>query len=109
MQDHKKLIKKILSWTEKFKQADNTLNLVETKFSRINFEKTSEKELGKLTATAKDLFHFNNEFRKLHNVRNELSVYFLDDQIQKTKPDTVFPLINAGPQISAAPFGSTLK
>ena len=37
MQDHMKLINKILFRTEKFKQADNTLNLVETKYSRTNF------------------------------------------------------------------------
>ena len=37
MQDHKKLINKILFTTEKFKQADNTLNLAETRFSRTNF------------------------------------------------------------------------
>ena len=38
-----------------------------------------------MRTTAKDLFHFNNEFGKIHNIRDEITVYFVDDQLQKTE------------------------
>ena len=73
---------------ENFKQADNILILVETKFSTSEHKKIVKKELEKLSITARALLHFANKFGKIHNVRDEISIYFLDDQIQKTEVDT---------------------
>ena len=88
MQYDKKIINKTLFRLEKFKQADHKLNLVETKFSEAEYEKIGKKELRKLSATARDLLLFVNEFGKLHNVRDETNIYFLDDQTQKLETDT---------------------
>ena len=54
------------------------------------------------------MFHFINEFEKLHNVRRNVRVYMLKDQIQKTETDTygIFQLHFCdnlfGPQYSSA-------
>ena len=64
------------------------MTLVETKFFRIAYKKIAKKELGKLSTRARDLFHFINEFGNLHNIRDEVSLDFLEDQIQKTETDT---------------------
>ena len=70
IQDDKKIIDKILFRLEEFKQANNKLTLAETNFSRAEYEKIAKNELGKLSIAARDLFHFFNEFRKPHNVRD---------------------------------------
>ena len=41
-----------------------------------------------MSITAKDLFCFINEFRKVQNTRDEITAYFLADQLQKTKTET---------------------
>lgn len=49
------------------------------------FENIEKKGLGKLSTTARDLFLFVNQFGKLDNVRDTISIYFLDDQMQKNE------------------------
>ena len=73
---------------EKFVQGGNNLALVETKFSRTEYKNIAKKELGKLSTTARDLFHFVNEFGKLYNVVDDISIYFLDDQTQRSETNT---------------------
>ena len=70
------------------KPLDNSFSLVHTIFSRANFEKQTKKKLRKLSSVVKYLFRFISKFGKLHNVRDKVSAYFLEDQIQKTKTDT---------------------
>ena len=79
-----RIIIKFLFGTEKFKQRDQALTLVETKFPRTLFEKLSRKELGKLSTTVLD-----SKFGKLYNVQNGTSVHFLIDQIQMVETDTL--------------------
>ena len=79
IQDDKNMITKILFGIEKFKQGDSKLPVVETKFSRTEYEKIAKRELGNLSATARNLFHFVNKFGKLYNVRDETNIYFIDD------------------------------
>ena len=50
-------------------------------------QKKKKKKLQKPSTTATDLFRFVIEFGKLHNVRDQISLYYLDNQIQKTKTD----------------------
>ena len=80
IQDDKKLINKIFFGLEKLKLGDGT-------FSRSNFERLMEKELGKLSKTAKDVFYFFEKYGKLHNICNNVHVYILENHIQKTKAD----------------------
>lgn len=68
--------------------ADNKLILVETKFSGTEYKKIAKMELENLSTTARPLSHFTNTFGKLHDVRYEIRMYFLGDQIQKTETET---------------------
>ena len=85
---NRKTISKILFGVEKFKKADKNITLVPTKFSTEIFENLSRKELANLCVTFRDLFHFINKFGKLYNVRDEIIVHFVDDQLQKTQTNT---------------------
>ena len=48
-------------------------------FSRLNFERGTEKDLRKLNDTVRDLFYFTEEFGKLHNVCDNVHVNMLKD------------------------------
>ena len=85
---NRKIISKVQFGVEKFKKTDKNITLVPTKFSTEIFENLSRKELANLSATFRDLFHFINKFGKLHNVRDESIVHFVDDQLQKTETNT---------------------
>ena len=37
----------------------------------------------RLSTTTQDLLHLMNEFRKIHNLKNEVMVHFVDDQLQQ--------------------------
>ena len=64
------------------------ISLIAKKFYTLNYERLNKKELLFLNKTAKDLFYFINEFGKVHNTREEIIVYFIDDQLQQTETDT---------------------
>ena len=70
---------------------DNQQNLIrsckKTFFLEQNTKILQRKELVKLRSKAGKLFHFIIEFRKLPNVSDDVTIYFLDDQIQKTEKD----------------------
>ena len=51
--------------------------------SRLSFERGTEKDLRKLSGTARDIFYFTEEFGKPHNDCNNVYVYMLEDQIQQ--------------------------
>ena len=52
----------------------------------IEYEKI--KDFNDLRTTTQDLLHLMYEFGKLHNIKNEISVFSLDDQLQKIETDT---------------------
>ena len=41
-----------------------------------------------MTDTAIDLLHLINEFGKLHKLKNEVTLHFVDDQLQMIEKDT---------------------
>ena len=45
-------------------------------------------EKNRLTDTAVDLLHLINEFGKLHKLKNEVTLHFVDDQLQMIEKDT---------------------
>ena len=45
-------------------------------------------ETNRLTDTAIDLLHLINEFGKLHKLKNEVTLHFVDDQLQMIEKDT---------------------
>ena len=46
------------------------------------------KDFNDLRTTTQDLLHLMYEFGKLHNIKNEINVFSLDDQLQKIETDT---------------------
>ena len=46
------------------------------------------KDTKQLKTTTQDLLHLMYEFGKLHNVEDEITVFSLDDQLQKIETDT---------------------
>ena len=43
------------------------------------------KAVNRLSETTQDILHLINEFGKLHNIKEEVRVHFIDDQLQKHK------------------------
>ena len=57
-------------------------------FSLPTFEKLKEDELNTLRPTAQDLFHMLAEFAKYKNVKKEMKLTLIDDQLQQLDTDT---------------------
>ena len=49
-------------------QMDNKIKIVKANFSRTAYNALDDKEIAKLSDTAKDLFHYIDVFGKLHNI-----------------------------------------
>ena len=62
--------------------------MISVKFSVDAYQKLNSSELTKLNTTVADLFHLINEFGKLHNIKNEIVLYLVDDQLQELTSDT---------------------
>ena len=82
----KKLLNKVLFNLNKFGKNDHKITLISLTFSMRGYEKI--KDLKELRTTTQDLLHLMYEFGKLHNIENEVNVFSLDDQLQKTETDT---------------------
>ena len=81
----KKLLNKVLFNLNKFGKNDRKITLISLTFSMREYEKIKDlKEL----RTTQDLLHLMYEFGKLHNIENEVTVFSLDDQLQKIETDT---------------------
>ena len=81
----KKLLNKVLFNLNNFKKSDRKITLISLKFSMREYEKISDKQL---KTTTQDLLHLMYEFGKLHNIQDEITVFSLDDQLQKIETDT---------------------
>ena len=82
----RKLLNKVLFNLNRFKQNDRKITLISITFSMQEYEKI--KDLKQLKTTTQDLLHLMYEFGKLHNIENEVTVFSLDDQLQKIETDT---------------------
>ena len=56
-----------------------------------NYKKSTKKGISQLSDSAEDLFHFIEEFGYLHNIKNFVSVYMLEDPIQNIESDNCGP------------------
>ena len=81
----KKLLNKVLFNLNNFKKSDRKITLISLNFSMREYEKINDKQLK--TAT-QDLLHLMYEFGKLHNIEDEITIFSLDDQLQKIETDT---------------------
>ena len=82
----RKLLNKVLFNLDKFQKSDRKITLISLKFSMQEYEKI--KDTKQLKTTTQDLLHLMYEFGKLHNVEDEVTVFNLDDQLQKIETDT---------------------
>ena len=63
------------------KKNDKKVTIIMLIFSMIEYEKT--KNANKLSTTTQDLLRLMNKSGKEHNLKNEVSGHFVDDQLQK--------------------------
>ena len=70
----------------RFGKNDRKITLISLTFSMREYEKI--KDLKELRTTTQDLLHLMYEYGKLHNIENEVTVFSLDDQLQKIETDT---------------------
>ena len=81
-----KLLNKILFNIKTFGKNDRKVTLISLTFSMVQYQKM--KGLSELRTTTQDLLHLMYEFGKLHDVKDEINVFTVDDQLQKTETDT---------------------
>ena len=86
LQDDRKTLKEIIYGIKKFEIKDKKVTIITLTFSMNEYEKT--KNANRFRTITQDLLHLMNEFGKKHNLKNEVRVHFVDDQLQKTETDT---------------------
>ena len=82
----RKLLNKVHFNLDKFQKSDCKITLISLKFSMQEYEKIKDRK--QLKTTTQDLLHLMYEFGKLHNVQDEVTVFSLDDKLQKIETDT---------------------
>ena len=82
----RKILNKLLFNLDKFQKNDRKITLISTKFSMLQYEKV--KDMKQLRTITQDLLHLIYEYGKLHNVQDEITVFSVDDQLQKIETDT---------------------
>ena len=76
-----------------FKQ-DNKITLLKWSFKLKNYEKLRQKELNKLSSTAKYFFKFLFEFGKHKKVKNTVKVVTVDNNLQSCDTEVQWPEVN---------------
>ena len=82
----KRLLIKFSAELKKLKKKDSKITVIISTFSMEEYKKI--KTVNRLSETTQDILHLINEFGKLHNLKEEVRVHFLDDQLQKTETNT---------------------
>ena len=71
---------------KKLEKKDSKIMVITLTFSMEEYKKI--KTVNRLSETTQDILHLINEFGKLHNLKEEVRVHFVDDQLQKTETNT---------------------
>ena len=82
----RKVLNKVLFGLNKFQKSDRKITLISVKFSMSEYEKI--KDTKQLKTTTQDLLHLMYEFGRLHNLDDEITVFSVDDQLQRIDTDT---------------------
>ena len=82
----KKVLNKVLFDLNKFKKNDQKITLISLRFSMSEYEKI--KNTKQLKTTTQDLLHLMYEFGRLHNLDDDITVFCVDDQLQRIDTDT---------------------
>ena len=80
------IINKILFGIQKFKKKDQKITIISLKFSMKEYEKI--KTGHRLRPTTLDLLHLFYEYGRLHNIKDFVTIYSVDDQLQRIETDT---------------------
>ena len=83
LKDDKKTLNKILYEIKKIEKKDSKITVITLNFSMEEYKK--RKAVNRLSETMQDILHLINEFGKLHNLKEEVRVHFVDDQLQKKR------------------------
>ena len=86
MQDDRITLNKILYGIKKIEKKYKKATIIKLNFSMTEYEKI--KNANRLSTATQDLLHVMNKFGKQHNLKNEVTVHFFDDQLQKKETDT---------------------
>ena len=82
----KKLLMKFSTELKKLEKKDSKIMVITLTFSMEEYKNI--KAVNRLSETTQDILHLINEFGKLHNLKEEVRVHFIDDQPQKTETNT---------------------
>ena len=82
----KKVLNKVLFGLHKFKKNNQKITLISLRFSMSEYEKI--KNTKQLKTTTQDLLHLMYEFGRLHNLDDNITVFCVDDQLQRIDTDT---------------------
>ena len=80
------IINKILFGIQKFKKKDQKITIISLKFPMKEYEKI--KTGHRLRPTTQDLLHLIYEYGRLHNIKDFVTIYSVDDQLQRIETDT---------------------
>ena len=86
LQDDRITLNKILYGIKKIEKKYKKATIITLNFSMTEYEKI--KNANRISTATQDLLHVMNKFGKQHNLKNEVTVHFFDDQLQKTETDT---------------------
>ena len=89
IQDDQKIVQK--KEIEKMTKTDNKLTLVKINFSLKAFATLKSGEFESLSKTAQVFFHFIESFGKLHQLKDFVCVWMLEDPTQKFETSTCEP------------------
>ena len=71
---------------QKLKKKYQKIIIISLKFSMKEYEKIKNEH--RLRPTTQDLLHLIYEYGRLHNIKDLVTVYSVDDQLQKLETDT---------------------
>ena len=80
------VLSKIMFGIQKLKKKDQKIIIISLKFSMKEYEKIKNEH--RLRPTTQDLLHLIYEYGRLHNIKDLVTVYSVDDQLQKLETDT---------------------
>ena len=80
------ILNKILFGIQKLKKKDKKITIISLKFSMKEYEKI--KTGLRLRPTTQDLLHLIHEYGRLHNIKDFVTIYSVDEQLQRIETDT---------------------
>ena len=80
-----RILNKILFGIQKFKKKDQKITIISLKFSMKEYEKI--KTGHRLRPTTQDLLHLIYEYGRLHNIKDFVTIYSVDNQLQRIETD----------------------